>query len=135
MMQILLNGEREITNYAIVGGFENGIEIDNIPGDFIRNFKPRYYLFNEGQIEVNNEYKEDTETFPPIEPPNLNLSGTDEELRKMFANMQVQLVQANTMVMQLSQQNAQLSQELVKLNQEIENLKGENKDEDVIPEV
>lgn len=70
-----------------------------------------------------------------IDLPNLNLSGTDEELRVMFANMQVQLVQANTMVMQLSQQNAQLSQELVKLNQEIENLKGENKDEDVIPEV
>ena len=70
-----------------------------------------------------------------IDSPNLSLSGTDEELRVMFANMQVQLVQANTMVMQLSQQNAQLSQELVKLNQEIENLKGENKDEDVIPEV
>ena len=70
-----------------------------------------------------------------IEPPNLNLSGTDEELRKMFANMQVQLVQANTIVMQLSQQNAQLTQELVKLNQKIEKLKGENKNEDVIPEV
>lgn len=134
-MQILLNDKNEITNYAIVGGFEDGIEIDNIPDNFIVNFKPRFYLYNEGKIEVNKEYKEETETFPPIDPPNLNLSGTDEELRVMFANMQVQLVQANTMVMQLSQQNAQLSQELVKLNQEIENLKGENKDEDVIPEV
>ena len=134
-MQILLNGEREITNYAIVGGFEDGIEIDNIPDNFIVNFKPRYYLYNEGKIEVNKEYKEETETFPPIETPDFNLSGTDEKLRGMFANMQVQLVQSNTMVMQLSQQNAQLSQELVKLNQEIENLKGENKDEDVIPEV
>lgn len=134
-MQILLNDKNEITNYAIVGGFEDGIEIDNIPDNFIVNFKPRYYLYNEGEIEVNKEYKEETETFPPIDPPNLSLPGTDEELRVMFANMQVQLVQANTIVMQLSQQNAQLSQELVKLNQEIENLKGENKDEDVIPEV
>ena len=134
-MQILLNDKNEITNYAIVGGFEDGIEIDNIPDNFIVNFKPRYYLYNEGKIEVNKEYKEETETFPPIDPPNLSLPGTDEELRVMFANMQIQLVQANTMVMQLSQQNAQLSQELVKLNQEIENLKGENKDEDVIPEV
>lgn len=58
--------------------------------------------------------------------------GTDEELRKMFASMQVQLVQANMMVMQLSQQNAQLSQQLVKLNQEIETLKGENSDETTI---
>lgn len=135
MMQILINNDNEIISFAVVGGFEDGIEIDNIPDNFIVNFKPRYYLYNEGKIEVNKEYKEETETFPPIDPPNLSLPGTDEELRVMFANMQVQLVQANTMVMQLSQQNAQLSQELVKINQEIENLKGENKDEDVIPEV
>ena len=134
-MQILLNDKNEITNYAIVGGFEDGIEIDNIPDSFIINFKPRYYLYNEEKIEVNKEYKEETETFPPIETPDFNLFGTDEELRVMFANMQIQLVQANTMVMQLSQQNAQSSQELVKINQEIENLKGENKDEDVIPKV
>ena len=134
-MEILLNDKNEITNYAIVGGFEDGIEIDNIPDNFIVNFKPRYYLYNEGKIGVNKEYKEETETFPPIETPDFNLFGTDEELRVMFANMQIQLVQANTMVMQLSQQNAQSSQELVKINQEIENLKGENKDEDVIPKV
>lgn len=70
-----------------------------------------------------------------IDSPNLSLSGTDEELRVMFANMQVQLVKANTMVMQLSQQNAQLSQELVKLNQAIDDIKEVGKDEDVIPEV
>ncbi|WP_217983442.1 DUF2977 domain-containing protein [Staphylococcus nepalensis] len=131
-MQILTNTNDEIINYAIVGGFEDGIEIDNIPSDFIRNFKPRYYLFNEGQIEVNNEYKEETETFSPIEPPNLSLSGTDEELRKMFANMQIQIVQVNKMCNQVSQQNTNLSQELVKLNQEIENLKGANDNENVI---
>ena len=135
MMQILINNDNEIISFAVVGGFEDGIEIDNIPDNFIVNFKPRYYLYNEGKIEVNKEYKEETETFLPIETPDFNLSGTDEELRKMFANMQIQLVQANTMVMQLSQQNAQSLQELVKINQEIENLKGENKDEDVISEV
>ena len=135
MMQILINNDNEIISFAVVGGFEDGIEIDNIPDNFIVNFKPRYYLYNEGKIEVNKEYKEETETFPPIETPDFNLFGTDEELRVMFANMQIQLVQANTMVMQLSQQNAQSSQELVKINQEIENLKGENKDEDVIPKV
>ncbi|WP_336878080.1 DUF2977 domain-containing protein [Staphylococcus nepalensis] len=126
MMQILINTNDEIINYAIVGGFEDGIEIDNIPSDFIRNFKPRYFLFNEGQIEVNNEYKEDTETFPPIEPPNLNLSGTDEELRKMFANMQIQIVQGNVMVSELTQQNARLAQEIVETKQELEKLKGDN---------
>ena len=125
-MQILINTNDEIINYAIVGGFEDGIEIDNIPSDFIRNFKPRYYLFNEGQIEVNNEYKEETETFSPIEPPNLSLSGTDEELRKMFANMQIQIVQGNVMVSELTQQNARLAQEIVETKQELEKLKGDN---------
>lgn len=96
--------------------------------------------FNTDKQKWEGTSKEEWEKEHPneegvIDPHNLNLSGTDEELRVMFANMQVQLVQVNTMVMQLSQQNAQLSQELVKLNQEIENLKGENKDEDVIPEV
>lgn len=75
---------------------------------------------------------EDNQDVPPTQN---NDVGTDEELRKMFASMQIQLVQANMMVMQLSQQNAQLTQELVKLNQKIEKLKGENKNEDVIPEV
>lgn len=135
MMQILINTNGEITNYAIVGGFEDGIEIDNIPNDFIKNFKPRYYLFEEGRIEVNNKYKEDAEAIPTIESPSPNNPGTDGELRVMFANMQVQLVQANTMVMQLSQQNAQLSQELVRINQAIDNIKGVDKDENVVSEV
>lgn len=125
-MQILLNDKNEITNYAIVGGFEDGIEIDNIPDNFIVNFKPRYYLYNEGKIEVNKEYKEETETFPPIDPPNLSLSGTDEELRKMFANMQIQIVQGNVMVSELTQQNARLAQEIVETKQELEKLKGDN---------
>ena len=120
MMQILINNDNEIISFAVVGGFEDGIEIDNIPDNFIVNFKPRYYLYNEGKIEVNKEYREETETFLPIETPDFNLSGTDEELRKMFASMQVQLVQANMMVMQLSQQNARLSQEMVVINQKLD---------------
>ncbi|PTI80592.1 hypothetical protein BU064_00050 [Staphylococcus succinus] len=64
-----------------------------------------------------------------------SMPSSDEELRKMFADMQIQIVQANTMCTQVSQQNANLSQELVKLNQEIENLKGANDNENVISEV
>lgn len=132
-MQLLLDSSNRITDYAIVGGFENGVEVDEIPQDFISNFKPLKYKYGNEQISLNEDYSE--EESIAVQPPIVNTPGTDEELRKMFASMQVQLVQANTMVMQLSQQNARLSQEMVKLNQEIENLKGENKDEDVIPEV
>ena len=126
MMQILINNDNEIISFAVVGGFEDGIEIDNIPDNFIVNFKPRYYLYNEGKIEVNKEYKEETETFPSIETPDLSLSGTDEELRKMFANMQIQIVQGNVMVSELTQQNARLAQEIVETKQELEKLKGDN---------
>ncbi|WP_436950607.1 DUF2977 domain-containing protein [Staphylococcus xylosus] len=134
-MQILMNNKNEIISFAIVGGFEDGIEVDNIPENFIINFKPRYYLYNEGQIKVNKNYEEENEVFPPIESPSPNTPGTDEELRVMFANMQVQLVQANTMVMQLSQQNAQLSQELVRINQVIDDIKEVDKDENAVSEV
>lgn len=125
MMQILLNGEREITNYAIVGGFEDGIEIDNIPDNFIVNFKPRYYLFEDNEIIVNKDYKEDTDEI--YEQPEIDLDentkGLDKELRNMFASMQIQIVQGNMMVSQFSEQNAKLAQELVRLQKELENIK------------
>lgn len=132
-MQILINSKNEILSFAIIGGFENGIEVDNIPDDFINNFKPLKYKYENKQISLNNNYSEEVDT--PVQPPIVNTPNNDEELRKMFATMQVQLVQANIMVMQLSQQNAQLSQEIVKINQTIDGIKEVGKDEDVIPEV
>lgn len=129
-MKILLNDKEEITDYAIIGGFENGIEVDNIPDDFINNFKPLKYKYKDGQISLNKNYSEEVDV--PVQPPIVNTLNNDEELRKMFATMQVQLVQANTMVMQLSQQNADLSQEVVSIKQKLEEV---TNNEDVIPEV
>ena len=131
-----------IMSYAIVGNIDNSVEIsdDIVPYDFLLNFKPKKYKYEGGQIVLNENYSSGNNE-QPIQPPNISMAGNDEELRKMFAEMQVQLVQGNMMVMQLSQQNAQLSQETVKLNYEIEKLKGvkedgtEEKDGDVIPEV
>lgn len=134
-MQILLDKNNFIVGFAEVGGFEDGIEIDEniIPQDFIQNYKPKHYLYQDEQIIVNPNYEEESNTsyISPIITSNVS----DKELRTMFATMQVQLVQANLMVAEISQQNSELAQEVVKINQEIENLKGENKDGDVIPEV
>lgn len=125
MMQILLNGESEITNYAVVGGFEDGIEIENYPNDFINNFKPRYYVFSDNEVKVNKNYKEKTDEV--YEQPEIDLDentkGLDKELRNMFASMQVQIVQGNMMVSQFSEQNAKLAQELVRLQKELEDMK------------
>lgn len=64
-MQILLNDKKEITSYAIVGGFENGIEIEEIPTNFREMFKPKLYKYIDKQIVLNNDYVENEE--PPKE--------------------------------------------------------------------
>lgn len=136
-MRILINKKNEIIDYAIVGSLDGDFEIDDsiVPQGFMLHFKPTRYLYNEGTIEVNSDFEEETEISLPIVPPTIVATGTDEELRVMFATMQVQLVQANTMVMQLSKQNSQLSQELVRLNQAIDDIKEVDKNENAISEV
>lgn len=133
-MQILLNSNNEITSYAIVGGFENGVEVETIPENFEITFKPLRYKYENNQIFLNESYSEEVDI--PDKPIIVDNSiGTDEELRKMFATMQVQLVQANLMVAELSQQNSDLAQEVVKINEEIKNIKEGDNNEDVISEV
>ena len=122
-----------IMSYAIVGNIDNSVEIsdDIVPYDFLLNFKPKKYKYEGGQIVLNENYSSGNNE-KPIQSPNISVPGSDEELRKMFAEMQVQLVQANMMVMQLSQQNARLSQEMVVINKKLEEV---TNNEDVIPEV
>lgn len=120
-----------ILSYAIIGNIDDSIEIsDNIvPSNFIDDFKPKKYKYVNEQVTLNGSYQEEEQV---VQQPNIEVPGTDEELRKMFASMQVQLVQANMMVMQLSQQNANLSQEMVVIKQKLEEV---TNDENVIPEV
>ncbi|WP_426462570.1 DUF2977 domain-containing protein [Staphylococcus equorum] len=133
-MKIQVDNEL-ILSYAIIGNIENSIEISDeiVPKNFIEEFKPNKYRYTNGQIILNENYENNNEI--PIEKPIPNITGSDEELRNMFASMQVQLVQANMMVLKLSEQNAKMSQETVKLSQEIEKLKGASEDGNVIPEV
>jgi hypothetical protein len=122
-MQILLNNSNTITAFAINGSFDGGIEISEemIPNGFYKKFKSNYFMYENDEIKLNPNYIERPHT---PQPKNLQIPGSDDELRQMFANMQVQMVQGNMMAIQLSKQNASLSQEVVRLNQEIENLKG-----------
>lgn len=108
-----------ILSYAIIGNIDDSIEVSDeiIPSNFIDDFKPKKYKYVNEQITLNGNYQEEEQ---PIQQPNIAIPGNDEELRKMFASMQVQLVQANMMVMQLSQQNARLSQEMVVINQKLD---------------
>lgn len=102
-MKILLNEKNEIIGYVTDGDLKGSIEVE-IPDYLLEIYEPRKLIYSNGKVEINTNYSEDVSV--PIQTPVVNVPGSDEELRKMFANMQVQLVQANMMVMQLSQQNA-----------------------------
>ena len=115
-MKILLNDLNEIIGYVTDGDLKGSIEVD-IPEHLLEIYEPRKLIYSNGKVEINTNYSEEVNT--PVQPPVVNVPGSDEELRKMFANMQIQLVQANMMVMQLSQQNARLSQEMVVINQKL----------------
>lgn len=116
-MKILLNDLNEIIGYATDGDLKGSIEVE-IPNNLLEIYEPGKLIYSNGKVEINTNYSEEVNT--PVQPPVVNVPGSDEELRKMFANMQIQLVQANMMVMQLSQQNARLSQEMVVINQKLD---------------
>lgn len=69
-MRIRLNEKNEITEYVVIGGLTNSIEIsdDLKPLDFEANFKPSFYLYQDNQILVNPNYEEPTISIPTPEP-------------------------------------------------------------------
>lgn len=135
-MQILLNQNNEIIAYAVSGGIEREgyetVTIENnwIPKSFRQSFKPRYFLYKDGEVKLNANYEEEKTELPQM--PQIDFPTSDEELRRMFSSLQVQIVQGNKMVAQLTQQNANLSQQIVQLSQEVESLKGGDSDETTI---
>lgn len=135
-MQILLNQNNEIIAYAVSGGIEREgyetvtIENNSIPKSFRQSFKPKYFLYKDGEVKLNANYEEEKTELPQM--PQIDFPTSDEELRRMFSSMQVQIVQGNKMVTELTQQNANLSQQIVQLSQEVEKLKGGYSDETTI---
>ena len=133
-MQILLNQYNEIIAYAVVGGIEREgyetetIEDNQVPNSFRELFKPSFYIFENGEVKLNPNYHEKNEEIELPQVPPVEFPTSDEALRRKFSSMQVQIVQGNKMVTQLTQQNANLSQQIVQLSQEVENLKGGNSD-------
>ena len=137
-MQILLNQNNEITAYAVSGGIKREgyktltIEDNQVPDSFRELFKPSFYIFENGEVKLNPNYHEETENVELPQVPPVEFPTSDDALRRMFSSMQVQIVQGNRMVTQLTQQNANLSQQIVQLTQEVENLKGGDLDETTI---
>lgn len=69
MMQIIANQVGEVISYVKVGTIEGAIEFGGtIPDDFEDNFKPSFYLLQNNEIVVNQNYVEPTLPKPTTGP-------------------------------------------------------------------
>ncbi|HDF7500008.1 TPA: DUF2977 domain-containing protein [Staphylococcus aureus] len=121
-MQILVNKRNEIISYAIIGGFEEGIDIEN----FSQVFRPKAFKYSNGEIVFNEDYSEEKDDLhQQIDSEEQNTVASDDILRKMVASMQKQVVQSTKLSMQVNKQNALMAKQLVTLNKKLEEVKGE----------
>ena len=128
-MEILLNDKNEILSFALVGGFDNGIQVNEYPEDFIFYFKPKFFIYSDEVIKRNPYYIEEDNNFhePPINNDIDFSNSTDQEVRTMFTSLQKQVIQANISIAQLAQQNASITKQLTEVSKELETLKKEGK--------
>lgn len=125
-MEILLNDKNEILSFALVGGFDNGIQVNEYPEDFISYFKPKFFIYSDGDIKINPNFEEDNIFDEPIINNNIDFSNiTDKEVRTMFISLQKQVIQANISIIQLENQNISITKQLTEILKKLENIKEE----------
>ncbi|MDW4147779.1 DUF2977 domain-containing protein [Staphylococcus saprophyticus] len=124
-MQILVDKNNLITSYAITGGFDRGIEIDDslVPSHFKDYFSPNKFKYENGDIVKNNNFQEEVIVETPVTTQPIQDSKTVDQLKIMVSNLQKQSLQGTKLSMQMAQQNAKATQKIVELEKEIEKLK------------
>ncbi|EGQ0540360.1 DUF2977 domain-containing protein [Staphylococcus aureus] len=124
-MQILMNKQNEIISFALIGGFEGGVYVEQIPDNFSEMFQPKAFKYDNGEIVANEAYANDTgEQNSRKDPFRLNDVPLDSKLMHMLASIQKQVTQMSKVSLQTSKQNAMMAQQIVKLNKELEEKKG-----------
>ncbi|WP_426443929.1 DUF2977 domain-containing protein [Staphylococcus xylosus] len=118
-MKIQINSNNEIVAYVDVGDLNNGIEIDDTSAGFVEDFKPKKYKYTNDKIVLNETYEYNEET--PVTPPPVHVSGSDDELRKTYGNLQMSSVQTAKIVSDLSKQVAILTKQNVELQNQLNN--------------
>ncbi|HHQ6502841.1 TPA: DUF2977 domain-containing protein [Staphylococcus aureus] len=125
-MQILVNKRNEIISYAIIGGFEEGVDIESLPENFSQVFRPKAFKYLNGEIVFNEDYSEEKDDLhQQIDSEEHSTVASDDILRKMVANMQKQVVQSTKLLMQVNKQNALMAKQIVAFNKKLEEVKGE----------
>ncbi|CAG9976329.1 TPA: DUF2977 domain-containing protein [Staphylococcus aureus] len=125
-MQILVNKRNEIISYAVIGGFEEGIDIESLPENFSQVFRPKVFKYSDGKIIFNEDYiEEKDDSHQQIDNEENSTGASDDILRKMVASMQKQVVQSTKLLMQVNKQNALMAKQIVAFNKKLEEVKGE----------
>ncbi|HFN8276766.1 TPA: DUF2977 domain-containing protein [Staphylococcus aureus] len=124
-MKITVNDKNEVIGYVNTGGLRNSLDVDdnNVPIKFKEEFEPRKFVFTNGEIKYNSNFEKEDSTNVSNQQNASDLS--DEELRRMVASMQKQVVQSTTLSMQANKQNALMAKQIVELNKKLEEAKGE----------
>ncbi|HAR6957977.1 TPA: DUF2977 domain-containing protein [Staphylococcus aureus] len=124
-MKITVNDKNEVIGYVNTGGLRNSLNVDdnNVPIKFKEEFEPRKFVFTNGEIKYNNNFEKEDDSNTPSQQTATDLS--DEELRRMVASMQKQVVQSTMLSMQANKQNALMAKQIVELNKKLEEAKGE----------
>ncbi|HDE5504403.1 TPA: DUF2977 domain-containing protein [Staphylococcus aureus] len=124
-MQILVNKRNEIISYAVIGGFEEGIDIESLPENFSQVFRPKVFKYSDGKIIFNEDYTEEKDdSHQQIDNEENSTGASDDILRKMVASMQKQVVQSTKLLMQVNKQNALMAKQIVAFNKKLEEIKG-----------
>lgn len=99
-MRLVLDKD-QIVSFALIGDLDNSIEVDDsvIPDDFMENFKPNYYLYDNNIISINTNYKEPELVVPDVKP---------SESQKLLMSLSQNVVTLQSMIMAQNQQIAQL---------------------------
>ncbi|GJF46551.1 DUF2977 domain-containing protein [Staphylococcus argenteus] len=124
-MKITVNDKNEVIGYVNTGGLRNSLDVDdnNVPIKFKEEFEPRKFVFTNGEIKYNSNFEK--EDVPNASGQQSASDLSDEELRRMVASMQKQVVQSTMLSMQANKQNALMAKQIVELNKKLEEAKGE----------
>lgn len=93
-MLLKINEQKEILEYATIGGMEGAIEFDGvIPDGFEQKFKPSFYMLQNDEIIENSNYVEPADTPPDDGPTNvqqvvMQVSATITQMQQLIMNQE-----------------------------------------------
>lgn len=85
-MEIVVNENNEILNYATVGSIEGSIFIEDvlIPNDFEFVFLPKLFMYVGGEIKLNQDFRREEDNVKPKEKQKDELIAEMKRFKEMY---------------------------------------------------